>query len=253
MHIVGWYEDAHLVGKAADGTPRPRPEYEDEAGFRLDTDGKKFSYSIVAHKAFLVLPEDRTDPISNSNIRQSSYSYLLHPSETTPATATKIEVLTEINQRLGVLRKVAVAQPGRENVKTDVEDEIDPLINFGTPEQRKKVELAAEDAVTSYLVKLGYNVVRRADEKIGYDLQAISKDGGQDLYVEVKGTSGSISRFFMTPNERAFMTAEGWRFALVTNAVNNPVIEFIDRRQFETRFDLHPGVFVGKTKVAKAY
>lgn len=41
--------------------------------------------------------------------------------------------------------------------------------------------MAAEEAATAYLDELGYTVVRRSDEKIGYDLQAIPKDGGQDL------------------------------------------------------------------------
>jgi hypothetical protein len=175
---------------------------------------------------------------------------VLRPNEKKPATAAKAEVLSEINKRLATLRKVAIAQPNRGNVKTDIEDDSDPLINFGTAEQRKKVEMAAEEAATAYLVKLGYTVVRRSDEKIGYDLQAIRQDGGQELYVEVKGTSGSISRFFMTPNELLFLTAKGWRFALVTDTLTKPAVEFLDRRQFKARFDLQPGVWVGKAKVA---
>ena len=252
VHIVGWYEDAHLIGKKSDGTAFVRPEYKEKTGFRLDTSGQRFSYSIVADKAFLVLPGDRTDPISHPNIKQSKYSYVLRPGEKKPATDAKAEVLTEINRRLIALRKVAIAQPNRVNIKTDIEDESDPLINFGTAEQRKKVEMAAEEAAAVYLDELGYTVVRRSDEKIGYDLQAIPKDGGQDLYVEVKGTSGSISRFFMTPNELLFLTAKGWRFALVTDALTEPAIEFLDRRRFKARFDLQPGVWVGKAKVAGA-
>ena len=114
------------------------------------------------------------------------------------------------------LRKITIAQPNRINVKTDIEDGSDPLINFGTAEQRKKVEIAAEEVATTYLDEHDYMAVRRSDEKIGYDLQAIPKDGGQDLYVEVKGTSGSISRFFMTPNELSFLKTKGWRIVLVT-------------------------------------
>jgi len=252
VHIVGWYENAKLVGKKDDGTAFTRPEYDDGTGFRRDTGGAKFSYSIASDKAFLVLPEDRKDPISNPNIKQSKYSYVLRPGEKKPATPEKVEVLSEINKRLAVLRKVAIAQPNRQNVETDIDDdETDPLINFGTAEHRKKVEMAAEAAVTQYLDEQDYKVVRRADEKIGYDLQAIPKDGGQELYVEVKGTSASVSRFFMTPNELAFMTAKGWRFALVTDALNTSSIEFLNRKEFKTRFDLLPGVWVGKVKTAE--
>jgi hypothetical protein len=250
VHIVGWYEDAQLVGKNKDREAFTRPEYEDAVGFRLDTAGQKFSYSIVADKAFLVLPEDRTDPISHPSIKQSKYSYLLQPGEKKPATDAKAAVLSEINKRLAALKNVAVAQPNRGNVKTDIEDESDPLINFGTAAQRKKVEMAAEAVATSYLIERGYTVIRRADEKVGYDLQAIPQDGGQDLYVEVKGTSSLVPRFFMTPNELAFMTATGWRFALVTDALGNPAIEFLECQRFKVRFDLQPGVWVGKINIA---
>jgi hypothetical protein len=252
VHIVGWYEDAHLAGRDKKGLAFTRPEYKDGTGFRLDTNGDKFSYSIYSDKAFLVLPEDRTNPISNSSIKQAKYSYVLCPGEKKPSTDAKVDVLFEINERLSALKKVAVPQPNRKNILPDIEDnEADPLINFGTADHRKKVELAAEDAVTKYLTEKGNTVVRRSLEKLGYDLQAISKNDGTELYVEVKGTSGIHSRFFMTPNELSFMTSNKWRFALVTDALRTPSIEFLNRREFKARFDLLPGVWVSKVRTVE--
>ncbi|MDD2862987.1 MAG: DUF3883 domain-containing protein, partial [Acidiphilium sp.] len=252
LYIVGWYEDARLVGKKADGSQYTRPEYDDGTGFRLDTKGVKFSYSIYSDKAFLVLPEYRSDPLSHPSIKQASYSYVLRPDEKQPSTEAKRTIFKEINRRLTALRANVISQPDRRNVISDIEEnETDPLINFGTAEQRKAVEMAAEDAVTTYLQEQGYVVTRRSDEKIGYDLHAKHKRHRDELYVEVKGTSGAVPRFFITPNERAFMTTNEWRFALVTGAIHKPSIEFLNRTEFEKRFDLLPGVWIGKLKAGQ--
>ncbi len=94
--------------------------------------------------------------------------------------------------------------------------------------------------------RLGYRVIRRSDEKIGYDLQAIAKQGSGELYVEVKGTSGPERRFYMTPKEREFTTTEGWRLAMVTDALSDPKVTFFTRKQMEKRFSLQPMVWIGR-------
>jgi hypothetical protein len=62
----------------------------------------------------------------------------------------------------------------------------------------------------------------------------------------VKGTSGPDRRFYMTPQERAFTTTEGWRLAMVTDALGNPEVTFFTRKQMEKRFSLQPMVWIGR-------
>lgn len=239
VHVVGWSEDATLMGDEI-----PRPEYESGGGFRLDNKGVKFSFSVKSKNAFFVPPEFRTAPFSHPSVKQAKFSYLIGPGIDT--TDTKAEVLSILEAELDRLKPLAIAQPNPINAPDELEDDIDPLGRFGTPEHRRTVELAAEAAVTAELEQMGYRVVRRSDEKIGYDLQAIPKGNGSELYVEVKGTSGADRRFYMTPKEREFTTTEGWRLAMVTDALGNPTVDFFTCKQMEQRFSLQPMVWIGR-------
>lgn len=237
--FVGWYENAMLMGKEV-----PRPEYTAGVGFRRDVQGAKFPFSIKPGTAFFVPPEARTRPFSHSSIKQAKFSYLTGPDvNTTPA---KTQVLAILEDELGCLRPQAIAQPTPVNAPDELEVEIDPLGRFGTPEDRRNVELAAERAAATELERLGYRVIRRSDEKIGYDLQAIAKQGESELYVEVKGTSGPDRRFYMTPKEREFISTDGWRLAMVTDALGNPDVTFFTSKQMEQCFSLQPMVWIGR-------
>lgn len=239
VHVVGWLENATLIGKQ-----KPRPEYKAGVGFRRDVQGAMFSYSIMSDKAFFVPPEDRTRPFSHPSVKQAKFSYLTGPGvEVKPA---KAEVLAILEAELARLRPIAISQPNPANAPDELEDEIDPLGGFGTPEHRREVELAAEGAVSKELERLGYDVIRRSDEKIGYDLQAVAKDTGSDLYIEVKGTSKLERRFFMTPKERDYAITDGWRLAMVTDALINPKVTFFTEKQMEQRFSIQPMVWIGR-------
>jgi len=239
VHVVGWYQNATLMGEQV-----PRPEYEAGIGFRLDVQGAEFSYSIKSDTAFFVPPEARTAPFSHPSVKQAKFSYLTGPGIET--TAAKAEILEILEAELARLAPLAIAQPNPVNAPDELEDDIDPLGRFGTPEHRRTVELAAERAATTELERLGYRVVRRSDEKIGYDLQAIPNQGGNELYVEVKGTSGADRRFYMTPKEREFTSTDGWRLAMVTDALGNPDVKIFTCKQMEQRFSLQPMVWIGR-------
>lgn len=239
VHVVGWYDNATLMGKSI-----PRPEYDAGGGFRCDAQGVDFSYSIQSDTAFFVPPEARTNPFSHPSVRQAMFSYLEGPGLVT--TPDKAEVLAILEGELARLRPLAIAQPNPANAPDELDDNIDPLGRFGTPEHRRNVELAAERAVTAELVRLGYDVIRRSDEKIGYDLQAISKQNGSELYVEVKGTSGADRRFYMTPKELEFASVYGWRLAMVTDALDNPHVTLFTCKQMEQCFSLQPMVWIGR-------
>jgi hypothetical protein len=221
-----------------------RAEYDDKIGFRLDVQGIEFTYTIVSDTAYFVRPKDRV-AFSHGSIKQSKFSYLDGPDASITHTPAKAEILRILERELKRLRPLAVAQPNVVSAPDETEDDIDPLGGFGTPEHRKAVEMAAERAVTVELEKLGYRVVRRADEKIGYDLQAIPQAGGQDLLVEVKGTSEAVRRFFMTPKEFDFRGEKGWRLAMVSNALDEPDVLIMRRAEVEKRFSIKPMVWIG--------
>lgn len=239
VHVVGWYEDATLIGEQV-----PRPEYKAGIGFRRDLQDAEFTYAIRANNAFFVRPEDRTAPFSHPSVKQAKFSYLAGPD--IEQTVAKTQVLEMLEAELARLDSLAISQPNPANAPDELEDDIDPLGRFGTPEHRRNVELAAERAATEELERQGYRVVRRSDEKIGYDLQAIPINGGSDLYVEVKGTSGLERRFYMTPKEREFTSTNGWRLAMVTDALGKPSVTFFNCNQMEQRFSLQPMVWIGR-------
>lgn len=241
VHLIGWYENATLLPK-----PRARPEYKEKMGFPLDNKGNKFTYVITSDTAFFVPPELRTAPFSHESIKQAKYSYLDGPDSDIRKTPQKREILRILERERSRLLPLVVTQPDPENAPDESENETDPLGGFGTPKHRKAVEEAAELAAKAELERMGYEVIRRASENLGYDFQAKPRSGGSDLYVEVKGTSGSKRRFFMTPNERQFMKQRGWRLAMVTNALTNPETIILKRAEAERRFSIQLMVWIGK-------
>ena len=54
----------------------------------------------------------------------------------------------------------------------------------------------------------------------------------QFLHVEVKGTSGSEPRFFLTRNEHDYREASEWRLAMVVNALGTPETTLHTLREF---------------------
>jgi hypothetical protein len=235
IHIVGWYEDASLAGRYVqhpDGFDR---------GEGKASDGN--IYSISAPTAYLVPPDARTNPFSHESVRQGKYSFLSGPN--VKGSENKAEVLTILEDRLQNLRKIAIGNPDTASAPDLDNDETDPLSGFGTPEHRKEVEESAVAATTKELAKLGYKCVSREKDNVGYDLQATRSNDGDTLHLEVKGTSGTQSRFFMTSNEHDYLPAPEWRLAMVTDALGKPVVDIFTLSQFREAFDFAPLVWKG--------
>ncbi|MBU0609978.1 MAG: DUF3883 domain-containing protein [Armatimonadetes bacterium] len=106
------------------------------------------------------------------------------------------------------------------------------------------------DAAIEHLRKRGYaEIVDRQKDNCGYDLLARKPGTDKELHVEVKGTSGTAPRFFMTPNEHAYMGDPRWRLAMVTDALGSaPRVSIYDARKVAERFDLQPRVWEGRPK-----
>ncbi|HEV7416133.1 MAG TPA: DUF3883 domain-containing protein [Tianweitania sediminis] len=245
VHIVGWYEDATLMGTWL--APPPANPAGDQ---RVVGSAYDWSYCIKSKSAFFVPPEHRTAPFSHSSVRQGKYSFLTGPDVT--KTARKSELLRILEKKLVALRLIAVRNPSEKNVPDPELDAADPLTGFGTPEHRKKVEKAAERAVIAFYEARGFVWEDRTKENCGYDF-LFTKEGARDLHVEVKGTSGESPRFFLTRNEHSvgYEIDPAWRLAMVTRALaEKPVVEIFDAAAVRRAFDLTPYVYIASRVVA---
>jgi len=235
IHVVGWYEDAELMGEYA-----TRPDGFDPGGSAPSDD---YFYSIRSRTAFLVPPDFRTVPFSHPSVRQGKYSFLAGPE--VKVTDNKREVLDILQDRMARLARVAIRNPDIERAPDRENDEIDPLGGFGSPEHRKAVEEEAVRAAEKALGDLGYSCKSRESENLGYDLEATRKRDRSVLHVEVKGTSGKVPRFFMTANEHGYRKAAEWRLAMVTEALGRADVTIYTLRECEREFELVPMVWKG--------
>lgn len=194
-------------------------------------------------------PEDRTSPFSHDSVKQGKYSYLSGPNVKQTPNGAAVEKILE--DELLRLRKVAAKNPTRDLLIDETNDETDPLKGFGTAEHRKKVETKAVEATKAKLKSMGYSSISHEHLNCGYDLQATHIKSREILEVEVKGTSGTEPRLFLTANEYTKLPAKTWRLAMVTNALRSPEVSILNLKQFNEQFDLTPMVWIGRPKDRK--
>ncbi|VVE51334.1 hypothetical protein PIN31009_04674 [Pandoraea iniqua] len=238
IYVVGWYENATLYGKwfapPADFIPQ-----------RGDTDraGYDWSYCISSRTAYFIPPESRRLPFSDPAVRTGKYSYLEGPDIETNESRQRVLALLE--GRIDALRPFVVRNPDENSLPDPELDPVDPLKGFGTPEHRKAVEKAAEDAVIAHYQSDGFACERVTHLPCGYDFVFSKK--GKKLHVEVKGTASSNPQFFLTRNEyrEGMLSNPRWRLAMVTNALRAPEIAVYARNELNDTFDLDPYVYRG--------
>lgn len=240
VHIVGWYENATLHGEWLEPPNDLVKKRGDAAHPAYD-----WSYCISSKTAFFVPPEYRIMPFSDPSVRQGKYSFLEGPSVV--INDNKRRVLDLLNRRLKALTRFAIPNPNEDSLPDPELDSIDPLKGFGTPEDRKKVELAAERAVIEYYKMKGYACERVTHLPCGYDF--IFSKGKSVRHVEVKGTSSPTPQFFITRNEyeKGLRSNPAWSLAMVTSALSEtPDITEYDAAELKRAFDLEPYVYIGK-------
>lgn len=236
IHVVGWYENATLKGR-----------YEKRPGSGLvgepSQDGRSGGiYSIESREAYFVPLEARTRPFSHPSVGRGKYSLLKGPG--VESNANKTAVLKILKERLRHFRGIAVANPSETTLPDPELNPGDPLIGFGTAEHRKLVELAAETEVVEYYKKKDFTKKRVADTPCGFDY--VFTKGQTVHHVEVKGTSGSVERFFLTKNENKRRGDPEWRLGMVTDALtSSPTVKIYDNEKLEAAFGLEPYVFIG--------
>lgn len=233
IHIVGWYEDATLIGRSVRLPLGARP---------AATETKSWTYCIQSKSAFFIPAPQRTVPFSDPSVRQGKYSFLTGPDVS--SSPGKRRVLALLQTRLSQFRGVAIHNPNEINLPDPELNPSDPLIGFGTPEHRKSVELAAEREVVAYYRSKGFNEERVAHLPCGFDY--VFKKGRTVHRVEIKGTSAAEERFYITRNEHNHCSDPGWRLGMVTSALSEkPHVKMYDVGEFKAAFDLDPYVFIG--------
>jgi hypothetical protein len=240
VHVVGWYENATLLGKWLD----PPAGFAEKHG-DSDHPAYDWSYCITSNSAFFVPPEYRVLPFSDTSVRQGKYSFLTGPDVET--TSNKQRVLRILEGRMKKLAGVAIRNPSEANLPDPQIDAADPLKGFGTAEHRKKVEKAAEREVIAYYREKGFKPVRVTHLPCGHDF--VFTKGKSVLHVEVKGTSSEVAQFYLTRNEHLIgMTSNpAWRLAMVTSALSQtPAIMIYRASELKRHFDIEPYVYRGK-------
>lgn len=245
IHIVGWYEDATLLGRLKN-VPETcaQSRYSDPP-----TPDEAWLYCITSNTAYFVHPERRTPDMSFSHrsVGSAHYMYLRGPE--VQATPHRKKVLKLLKHRMKKLQSSVIKNPTEETAPDLGAEPGDPLRVLGTPKRRKKVEKAAEKAVKSHYREKGFSCTDVTKKNLGFDF--IFRKGRTKRHVEVKGTSGDLPRFFMTRNENAYREKENpkWRFAIVTNALGpDPTVRVYNNRQFKRIFELEPYVYTGMPK-----
>ena len=187
IHIVGWYENATLHGCFRD-VPDTRAHLPVDSG----NPDAHWKYCISSKTAYFVPPEERIMPFSHPSVRRGKYSFLRGPGVRTTTNKKRVlHILTRLMERL---RPVAIKNPTGESAPDPGADPTDPLGGFGTPEDRKKVEKAAEEAVKRHYREKGFSYTDVTKQNLGFDF--IFTKGRTEHHVEVKGTSGELPRFF---------------------------------------------------------
>ncbi|WP_447824298.1 protein NO VEIN domain-containing protein [Aeromonas salmonicida] len=240
IHIVGWYENATLHGEwlaPPDGMIKKRG---DAAHPAYD-----WSYCISSKTVYFVPPEHRSKPFSDPSVRHGKYSFLEGPNvETNENKQRVLKLLSSLREEMAPF---AIYNPNEDSLPDPELDAVDPLKGFGTPEHRKEVELAAELAVIEHYERKGYAYERVTHLPCGYDF--VFTKGKSVRHVEVKGTSSSTPRFFITRNEygKGLQSNPAWRLVMVTSALSEtPSITEYNASELKKAFDFEPYVYIGK-------
>jgi len=100
-----------------------------------------------------------------------------------------------------------------------------PLQRQTYPFRKQQVEIAAVEATIKHFEALDYIVISKEKDNVGWDLEATNIN--ENLLIEVKGLSGSITCVELTPNEykNSIDRKSCYKLCIVTNALTTPVLE----------------------------
>lgn len=221
LTVVGWYEDAVFERAYV-----ARPEYE-VGDYEMDIHGNHYSYCFSADRATLIPLHLRQTVVSGDHFKRSPIIYVRG------------------NGRNEAWRQgfAELAESIVELASSIAEDKA-PTFNFPDAEHKKRVETAAINEARR-VFEDDYRVTDRQNDNCGYDLLLIHRKTGEELHVEVKGTSTQVMHFFMTRNEQKYLSNPKWRLYMVTEALRRPKGTLLDLAEVEKIFDLVPFAWEG--------
>lgn len=108
IHIVGWYNDATLLGRFENV-----PESRAHRPVSRANPNARWRYCLFSKTAFFVPPKRRTIPFSHPSVGSAKYSFLSGPG--VDVTKNKEEVLAKLRRRIEALGSVVIKNPTGES------------------------------------------------------------------------------------------------------------------------------------------
>lgn len=195
QYIVGWYENATLYNNLHETPEKNRGDW----GYYLT--------KCKTSDGTLLKVEERTEEVEGPG-----QTNLWYPENYLSA--------NKLNRLRNYLNNPH-AEPKRKGIKHNARGwQIDA-------ELRKKIEVAAMDAVADYFEFRGFSIDDVHKKNKGWDLEATK--GNKTFHLEVKGTQNDFSTIELTPNEYSQMNANSqtFRLCIVSNALNNKKLQVI--------------------------
>jgi len=216
LTVVGWYEHAILHEEYFE-----RPEYSESEYFEFGAEGEPYYYCMSTDTAYLIPTGSRTDTVPGKHFKRTPILYVRGNGKD-----------DAWRDEFAKFAESLVAKKRPENSHP-------PKLSFPDPKQRKLVEEAAIQEAKKLLEKK-YQVIDRQKDNCGYDLLARHRKTKEELHVEVKGTSGSNMRFYMTRNEFRYMSMPQWRLIIVCDALAKPKATMLNAKEVQTAFNIEP-------------
>lgn len=195
--IVGWYKHATVYSNYRKSSSTARNKYD----FNIVTDAHNSVLLPVDHRVFQV---PRATETKKGFFGRSGVWYADSPNKAVQD--FKKEVISYIQKYSKPTKRFP-----QQALKVDAE-------------ARKLVERAAVSFVTKEYKKLGYTVISREKENLGWDLDA--KMGSVELQLEVKGLAQNQVSVRITKNEHSFMMSNksSYRLCVVIKALKEPTL-----------------------------
>lgn len=220
LEPVGWLKDATFVSE------QERPEYKVDDNFKLSSDNRHFTYSIVANEAVLIPVLQRAIPLPEEHGRKLGMSSMVIVREDGETKRQQKWREDYADYALALIDRFPLHNRQLDLGAADVTDPAtlvqDPTARaYATAEQRRRVEKAAEDFSEKFF-RREYDIKKVMSENRGYDFHMTRRDGGGEVLLEIKGTSGTEPAFYFTQNEKRCLDAnpEIYRILLVTSALS---------------------------------
>lgn len=215
--IVGWYRDATVFHR----------EYRVRRGQipGMDEEGRHYVCTVDARNATLLPESTRTFQVPSGTTGFSGQSNVWYPGLHLQDPAVK-QFVARVRRYIGSMR-------GRP-LPTDERPPARGAKRFRRTDaaHNAAVEQAAVDHAWTHWQRKGYSVKSVETDNVGWDLEV--RRGKVELRVEVKGLSGDIVNFQLTPNEYNMLRQHhaGYRVCVVLDALERPQLyELAPKRQ----------------------